>query len=145
MPYKTLSLTAALVACLSLTACSAPQAPLEPVDPQPASPLTYENPAYHKVTPQVAKQMMDQGVVVIDVRSPEEYQAGHIKGAVNVPLDTIKEGTILQAQPDVTKPILVHCRSGVRAEQASQILVKSGYQQVYNMYGTLQWPYGFVK
>ncbi len=141
MNFK-LIFTASALAFL-LGGCAA-QAQLEPVEPQPASPLTYTHPSYHKVTPDVALQMMKNGVPVIDVRSPDEYQQGHIAGSINVPLDTLKLGTILEAQPDITKPLLVHCRSGVRAEQASKILVESGYQQVYNMYGTLQWPYGFI-
>ena len=51
---------------------------LEPVDPQPASPLTYSNPAYQKVAPDVARKMMAEGVVLIDVRSPEEFASGHV-------------------------------------------------------------------
>ena len=45
---------------------------LEPVAPQPATPLTFENPAYHKVVPSEAREMMKEGVVVIDVRMPVE-------------------------------------------------------------------------
>ena len=130
-------LTVALSGCAS-------QCPVEPVTPQPATPLSYQNPAYHKVTPDVALALMELGVPVIDVREPDEYAAGHIKGSVNVPLSTLKPGTVLEAAPDVTKPVLVHCRSGVRAENASKILVESGYRYVFNMYGTQQWPYGFV-
>ncbi len=135
----------AAAAALSIFTLGCAQTPLEPVDPQPASPLTYQHAGYQKVTPAVAKAMMELGAPVIDVRRPDEYKAGHIQGSINVPLETLKPGTILEAAPDVTKPILVHCRSGVRAEQASRILVESGYQQVFNMYGTLQWPYGFVQ
>ena len=52
----------------------------EPVSPQPATPLTYENPAYHKVVPAQAREMMRKGVVVIDVRMPvERLKEGFIK------------------------------------------------------------------
>ena len=87
---------------------------LEPVNPQPATPLTYSNPAYHKITPQVAKKMMEEGnVVILDVRNPDEIQAeGKIKGSVNVPLGELRPGVKLQAAPDLNQKILVHCRSG---------------------------------
>ena len=118
----------------------------EPVNPQPATPLTYENAAYQKITPDVAKKMMEEGgVVVIDVREPNEYAEGHVKGAVNVPLSTLKPGVKLEAAPDLNQKVLVQCKSGVRAEKASKILVESGYKHVYNFYGTSQWPFGLVK
>ena len=146
---RKISLFTAIAAALLLSACAAqaPSAPavLEPVDPQPATPLTFEHPAYHKITPAQAKALMDEGkAVVVDVRSPKEYAAGHIQGSVNVPLDTLVAGQKLEAAPDLNQKLLVHCRSGVRAEQASRILVETGYTVVNNMYGTLQWPYGFV-
>ena len=115
---------------------------LEPADPQPATPLTFENPAYQKVVPSVAQEMIKEGVVVIDVRNPiERITEGYIKGSVNVPLPTLKPGAKLTAAPDFNQKVLVHCRSGVRAENASKILVATGYKHVYNMYGILQWPY----
>lgn len=120
---------------------------LEPVNPHPATPLTYSNPAYHKITPQVAKKMMEEGnVVILDVRNPDEIRAeGKIKGSVNVPLGELRPGVKLQAAPDLNQKILVHCRSGVRAEKASQILIETGYKDIYNFYGTMQWPYELVK
>ena len=50
-------------------------------------------------------------------------------------------GAKLTAVPDFDQKVLVHCRSGVRAENAARILISTGYKHVYNMYGTLQWPY----
>ena len=83
-----------------------------------------------------------EGVVVIDVRNPiERLTEGYIKGSVNVPLSSLKVGAKLTAAPDFNQKILVHCRTGVRAENASKILVKTGYKHVYNMYGILQWHY----
>ena len=57
---------------------------LEPVNPQPAVPLTYSNPAYAKVAPAEAKKMIEAGVTVVDVREPDEFASGHIQGSVNV-------------------------------------------------------------
>lgn len=141
MNFVKFGLTAAMAAFLSVgMACAQ-----EPVNPQPARPLTFSHPAYHKVTPEVAKKMMQEGVVLVDVRSAEEFAEGHVKGAVNVPLDEIKPGVRLQAVPDLDDKVLVQCKSGVRAEAASRILVETGYKNVYNAYGTSQWPYGLVK
>ena len=88
---------------------------------------------------------MEEGAVLIDVRNPEEFASGHVKGAVNVPLEKFKVGMRLEAVPNVNDKVLVQCRSGVRAERASKILIESGYKNVYNAYGTMQWKYGLVK
>ncbi len=141
MRFAKAGFAAIMTAVLSINVACA----LEPVDPQPATPLTYSNPAYHKVTPDVAKKMMEEGAVLIDVRNPEEFASGHVKGAVNVPLEKFKVGMRLEAVPNVNDKVLVQCRSGVRAERASKILIESGYKNVYNAYGTMQWKYGLVK
>lgn len=119
----------------------------EPVNPQPAIPLTFEHQSYHKIVPTEAKKMMEEGnVVILDVRTPEEVKAdGYIEGSVNVPLQDLKVGQKLAAAPDLNQKILVHCKSGVRAEKAAKILIETGYTDVYNFYGTLQWPYPLKK
>ena len=138
MNLRTLALCAAVAASFAFGSVQAK----EPVEPQPATPLTYVNPAYHKITPDVAKKMMEsEKVVILDVRTPEEVKAG----SVNVPLDQLRPGVKLEAVPDLNQKILVHCKSGVRAEKASKILVETGYKNVYNFYGTLQWPYELTK
>ena len=104
-----------------------------------------EPPSYHKVTPDVAKKMMEEGVVLIDVREPDEFAEGHVKGAVNVPMSVLKPGMKLKAVPNLNDKVLVQCKSGVRAENASKILIETGYKNVYNAYGTSQWKYGLVK
>lgn len=132
---------AVLAACLGIGTAMAH----EPVNPQPATPLTYSNPAYHKVTPDVAKKMMEEGVKLIDVREADEFAQGHVQGAVNVPLSTMKPGMTLEAVPNKEDKVLVQCKSGVRAEKASKLLIESGYKHVYNAYGTSQWTFGLVK
>ena len=79
-------MTQAISAAALSAALSSGAAALEPVSPQPSQPLTYTNPAYAKVTPETAKKMMAEGVVVIDVREPQEFAEGHVQGAVNVPV-----------------------------------------------------------
>ena len=138
-------MTQAISAAALSAALSSGAAALEPVSPQPSQPLTYTNPAYAKVTPETAKKMMAEGVVVIDVREPQEFAEGHVQGAVNVPLSTFHPGMRLEAAPDFNQKVLVQCRSGVRVERAAKILIESGYKHIYNMYGTMQWPYELVR
>ncbi len=139
-----LSFVAPILAGLML--CAGGLQAAEPVSPQPPQALTYSAPGYAKVTPAEAKKMMEAGsVVLLDVREREEFAEGHVAGAVNVPLSTLKTGERVKAAPDVNQKVLVQCRSGVRAEKASRILIESGYKHVYNMYGILQWPYGLVR
>lgn len=97
--------------------------------------------AYHKITAQEAKEMIDNGgVTIVDVRRPDEYSAQHIPGAVNVPNEDI--GTQPPAAlPDQDAVLLVHCRTGIRSKAASDKLVKMGYQNVYDFGGIVDWPY----
>lgn len=67
----------------------------------------------------------------IDVRTPEEFNEGHLKGAVNIPADRIA-AEIRRASPDKTFPVNLYCRSGRRAEAALQTLKKLGYTNVTN-------------
>ena len=80
-----------------------------------------------------AKDVAFRGVkpaVVIDVRTPEEYAAGHIEGALNIPFDQIAKG--IQSVKGLSKdqPVLLYCRSGRRSEIAKITLEKEGYKRV---------------
>ncbi len=70
------------------------------------------------------KEFMDKGAVIIDVRTPGEFQGGHIKGSKNIPLDNIfsKVNEIKR----IEKPVIVCCRTGMRSGQAASILKNSG-------------------
>lgn len=103
-------------------------------------------PAYQMIRPEEARRMMERGgVVVLDVRTPEEFATGHIKGAVNVPVDAIRPGMRLPFSPNPDTPVLIYCRTGRRAEYAGEALVASGYRHVYNFLGVTQWPYELVR
>ena len=92
-----------------------------------------------------AKSMMDQGgVTVIDVRTIEEYESGHIDGAMLLPLDDIKAGSI-GLSGDKSEKILLYCRSGNRSGQAAKILAEAGYTNIYDFGGINDWPYEIVK
>ena len=66
--------------------------------------------------------------IIVDVRTKEEYDESHIKGAINIPYDTIDENTDL----DKTKKIMVYCKSGVRSNKAYNTLISLGYD-AYDM------------
>jgi phage shock protein E len=69
--------------------------------------------------------------VLIDVRSPQEYEAGHLKNAKNIPADKIAEG-IKYLVPDKEKTIVIYCRSGRRSDIAEKALKEMGYKNVIN-------------
>ena len=75
------------------------------------------------------KQLMAEGAVIIDVRTKGEYQGGHIKGSVNIPLDTL--GGQLK-KIDKNKPVITCCASGMRSASAKGLLQSKGYSRVYN-------------
>ena len=103
-----------------------------------------ESESYHKITVKEAKKMMDeQDVMIVDVRTEEEYKAQHIEKAVLVPNETIAEEAS-QKLPDKSKTYLVYCRSGSRSLAASKELVKQGYEAVYDFGGIKDWPYEVV-
>ena len=79
----------------------------------------------------------------MDVRTPEEYTEGYIKGAVNLPNEDIKD-TPPALLPDKNAKILVYCRSGNRSQEASQKLIDMGYSQVYDFGGIIDWPYEII-
>lgn len=83
-------------------------------------------------------------VIILDVRSEEEYNSGHIENSILIPIDKLEEEAenILN---DKNKKILVYCRSGNRSKKASNILLEKGYTNVYDFGGIKDWPYEIVK
>ena len=81
----------------------------------------------------IAEYKTNDGAVLLDVRTSEEYRDGHIDGSVNIPLDRISsvENTI----KDKNTPLYVHCYSGIRSGQAVSYLKKIGYENVRNIGG----------
>ena len=101
---------------------------------------------YKKITAEEAKERMDKDdkVVILDVRTEEEYQEGHVPGAIVIPNETISSGP-LEELPDMDQAILVYCRSGNRSAQAATKLAEAGYTQVYDFGGIIDWPYDTEK
>ena len=103
---------------------------------------------YQKITPQQAKaRMAEPGVIVLDVRMQQEYDAGHITNAVLLPLPLIEAGdaAVAKALPDKNAEILVYCRSGRRSAIAASALINMGYTNVLDFGGINDWPYEVVK
>ena len=97
---------------------------------------------YQQITQEEAKDMMDAGdVIVLDVREQSEFDAGHIPGAVLLPVGTITKDTAAAVIPEMDAVVLVYCRSGNRSKTASKALVDLGYTNIYEFGGINTWPY----
>ena len=101
---------------------------------------------YRKISPQLAKQMMDSNdpVIIVDVRTEEEFNGGHIKGSLLIPNENITTNEKPALLPNTEATILVYCRSGNRSAQAARKLVSLGYVNVYDFGGINTWPYELV-
>lgn len=96
------------------------------------------------ISAETAKKMMDKdaSVILVDVRTKEEYDAGKIKKAVLLPYDQITEESAQKIIPSKDTEIIVYCRSGRRSAIAAESLRVLGYTAVYDMGGIGSWPYG---
>ena len=95
---------------------------------------------YRQITMDEAVAMMKQerGYIILDVRRPDEFAAGHIPNAINVPNETIGTAEI-PALPDKDQLIMVYCRSGRRGKEAAEKLVKLGYTNIVEFGGILDY------
>ena len=100
----------------------------------------HANNTYRSITMDEAVAMMAQesGYIILDVRRPDEFAAGHIPNAINVPNETIGTAEIPEL-PDKDQLIMVYCRSGRRSKEASEKLVKLGYTNLVEFGGILDW------
>ncbi len=102
--------------------------------------------SYHQISQEEAKSMMESedGHVIVDVRRQEEYDEGHIPGAICIPNESI--GAERPAElPDPDQVILIYCRSGRRSKEASKKLFDMGYTNVYEFGGIIDWTGEVVK
>ena len=101
---------------------------------------------YVNITAEEAKEIMDteEGYVILDVREQDEYDAGHISGAILIPYTQI-EAKANEMLPDKDQLILVYCRSGRRSKIAAEALAELGYTNIKEFGGILDWPYEVEK
>ena len=118
-----------LLSALFLTGCAASQS------------NTQGDTAYRQIGMQEAIRIMNEetGYIILDVRRVDEFAAGHIPGAINIPNESIGTDAIPEL-PDKDQLILVYCRSGNRSKQASKKLVDLGYTNIVEFGGILDWP-----
>lgn len=74
-------------------------------------------------------ELIKNGAIILDVRTKAEYQMGHVKGSINIPLDQLT-GNLNKL--DKNKPIITCCASGMRSGSAKGVLQNRGFTQVYN-------------
>ena len=98
------------------------------------------------ITWEEAKEMIENttGYALLDVRTPEEYAQGHIKGAKLVPGDELAAHTE-DYLPDKDQPVLLYCRTGRRSATAAWMLYEKGYKNIYDFGGLTEWPYEIEK
>lgn len=101
--------------------------------------------SYKKITAEEAKTMIDQDndITILDVRTEEEYNTGHIENAILIP-DTSIIDTAESILTDKSATILVYCRSGRRSALAAANLVELGYTNIYDFGGIVDWEYDIV-
>ena len=101
---------------------------------------------YMNITAEEAKQIMDteEGYVILDVRTQEEYDQGHIPGAIVISHEEIAEKAD-EVLTDKDQLILVYCRSGRRSKIAAEALVELGYTNIKEFGGIIDWPYEVEK
>lgn len=94
------------------------------------------------ITAEEAKVLMDSGEshIILDVRTQEEYDQGHIPGAIVIP-DTQIKARAEEMLTDKDQLILVYCRSGRRSKLAAEILAELGYTNIKEFGGITDWPY----
>jgi len=100
---------------------------------------------YIRISAEEAKTIIDsEDVIILDVRTQEEFDSGHIENAVLLPVTEITDNAD-GVLPDKDAKILVYCRSGNRSATAARELIRMGYTNVYDFGGINTWPYETVK
>lgn len=99
----------------------------------------------NRISAEEAKQRLesDSSVILLDVRTPQEYAERHIAGSVNMPLDSLQ--AVVNAIPQKDTPLIVYCASGMRSAAAAVQLTRMGYTDISDLGGIHNWPYATEK
>lgn len=84
------------------------------------------------------RALVEAGALLLDVRSPEEFAAGHLEGALNIPVGELEARLAEVGAKE--RPVVVYCRSGARSSRARSLLLEKGWQRVENLGGLGNWP-----
>lgn len=84
-----------------------------------------------------ARELVSRGALLVDVRSPEEFDTGHIEGAINIPVGELPQR--LTELGDKDEPIVLYCRSGARSARALSLLQRQGFTAVSNLGAMSRW------
>jgi phage shock protein E len=84
-----------------------------------------------------ARKLVAEGAVLLDVRTPAEFAAGHLDGALNVPVDELPRRLDEVGPRD--KPVVIYCRSGRRSATAASLMRQSGFASVHDLGGMSRW------
>ena len=135
---KKILLIITILLCILLSACGN--------DTDKTQTTKGESTMYEQITAEDAKKIMDSGEehIILDVREQDEFDAGHIPGALLLPYTEI-ENEAESKLPDKDKLILVYCRSGRRSKIAAEALIKLGYTNIKEFGGIIDWPYEVEK
>lgn len=112
----------------------------------PASTASSNANKFTTITAKEGKTMLDskKDLILLDVRTKEEFAESHIPGSILLPYDEINSQSS-KILPNKEKTILIYCRSGRRSAIAAESLVKLGYKNVFDMGGIIDWPYEVIK
>jgi phage shock protein E len=106
-------------------------------NPSPAPPVEYRT-----ISPAEAKKRLEAEarIILLDVRTPEEYAEQHIPGSILIPVDQLEQAVEAKI-PAKHETIFIYCRSGRRSKIAADKLIGLGYTHVYDLGGIFNWPY----
>lgn len=125
-----------VVFAIALAGCS------RETPPPPAATNSGQSASLPDRDPALAKKLVSEGAVLLDVRTVEEYSERHLDKAVNIPVDKLN-GQMSEIEKltsgDKSKPIVVYCQAGGRAGRAKSALTAAGYTQVTNLGGIDDW------
>lgn len=90
-----------------------------------------------KVAPATARELVAGGALLLDVRSPDEFAAAHLPGAMNVPVQVLEDRLAELGHKE--RPVVIYCASGIRSASAARLLKAAGFRDVHDLGGMRRW------